>query len=661
MGLTALVAEDSETQRRRIGAELRAQGIAVVLCADGREALETARAQRPDVILSDVLMPEMDGFRLCREIKLDPELVSIPVVLRTGAFISEEDQRFALSLGARAYIQKDTPASELGFLLRAIAREPQPATGHTSEDTVQDESFHGPYQERLLHRLVEEAAGLERANEKLHESQQRLQAILDNSPLFIYAKDLAGVYVLANRHFAREFELSPEDVVGRTDKELFGDINARQYTGNDAEVIERGREVHVEESMVRGDGPHTYLSTKFPLWDADGGIAGVGGLSLDITERQRLEERLRHAEKMEAVGRLASGVAHDFNNLLTVISNYVRFVYEDLEDATHREDLENVLDASERGSKLVRQLLTLSRRELGTVTAVELSGAIGGMEDILRTSLGARVSLELDLPEGLPPIEIDPAHVDQILLNLVVNARDAIAEQGSVSISARELTLTEPISTRQCEVMPGRYIVLSVSDDGMGMSRQTIDQAFEPFFTTKPEGSGTGLGLATLHGIVNGLGGYVTVDSELGKGTRFTIYLPVSTAGSGTEEPPAPSGAGTILIVDDEAPLRDLVRRMLTKHGHEVLVAMSGSEALEIFRRHKNSIDLVLTDIVMPGMTGIELEARLRELEPSLNLAYMSGSSSGVHDRPMLRKPFGESPLIEFVGEVIGTDRAETG
>ena len=392
----------------------------------------------------------------------------------------------------------------------------------------------------------------------------------------------------------------------------------------------------------------------------------------DVTERVQLEERLRQSQKMEAIGQLAAGVAHDFNNILTVIRGHVslQLAGSHLQDAS-RSSLAQVLAASERASSLTRQLLSFSRRQVAQPRAMELDRVIGQVGDMLRRLLGEQVALEVSCPADLPAIVGDPGNVELVLMNLAVNARDAMPDGGTVRIAAEPLNFTQTDCARFPERLPGGYVRLSVSDTGCGMSPEVLARVFEPFFTTKEIGKGTGLGLATVYGIVRQHSGWIEVRSQPGSGTTFDVYFPCST--SALEEPAEPDaepqpeaalgGAETILAVEDEPALRELVQVVLESAGYRVLLAEDGRSALALFEEHCFEIDLLLTDMVMPGgMTGGELAAQLQTRKPGLPVVFTSGYSADLmgdtapqpDEINFLQKPYDPDTLLRLVRASLG-------
>lgn len=651
---TVLIVEDSRTQALRLKNELVSRGFRVNIAGDGVEALSSARSEPPDLILSDVLMPGMDGFTLCREIRTHPELSSIPIVLRTVTFISEEDRRFALRIGANAYIDKEMHPEDLATLLRGLLHRDV----RSWDARLDEEEFPQLHTDRLLDRLVNEAARLEQLNEELSAAKQQLQDVIDNSPMLIYAKDRNGRYIFANRHFEQEIGLDPEQMIGFRDEDLFGSDFADSYRGHDLQVYRTGRPISVEETASVGKQVHTYISTKFPLRDPYGSIYATCGISMDITQAKAAQEQLRRAEKMEVVSRLSSGVAHDFNNLLTIIYNYTTLVADRLEGPDDlRSDLDRVLEATDHGRALVRQIMDFGRPETAHKIDIDINEAVRKLSDLLATSIGPSIEIKQTLvPEPLP-VRIIPAQLDQILMNLTLNAADAISEtgtaSGTITIGSEPQQVQFPMVTDHGELSPGGYAVITVNDDGPGMEAHIAARIFEPFFTTKQKGKGTGLGLATVLWLVEKAGGVVTVWSKPGEGTTFKVYLPTTGHDPGTAPTDGDSdGWPTVLVVDDTEAVREFIVRVLAGVGYRVRAASDGVEALNYVDKEPG-IALVLTDNSMPRLSGEELVAILREQKPGIAISFISGTSE-IEGEDFLPKPFTASDLIEHVDRLIG-------
>ncbi|HEX9967401.1 MAG TPA: ATP-binding protein [Solirubrobacterales bacterium] len=398
-------------------------------------------------------------------------------------------------------------------------------------------------------------------------------------------------------------------------------------------------------------------------------LQAVGNVLAAALARQRanrLEAQLQQAQRLEAVGQLAGGVAHDFNNLLSVILNYTQFLLTETKDEQTLADLREIENAAKRAADLTRQLLVFSRRDLGETVCVDVGEVVRETEALLRRTIGEHVELVTRIDGEALPVELGAGQANQILINLVVNARDALAGGGTILVEAWETSVGEGFLAGDPALSPGRYAVLAVADDGAGMSAEVLAQIFEPFFTTKPPGEGTGLGLATVYGIVEQAGGHVEVDSEEGRGTRVTVYLPLAQGGEPDEgdtgEGQRPAGAGqAVLVVEDEEAVRRMTCRTLEENGYRALPASGGEEALNAFEA-EDRVDLVLTDVVMPSMSGKELVAALRARGSAVKAIYMSGYAGDVVSRhgaleddvPLLQKPFTAGDLLRVVHDALG-------
>ncbi|PYS49074.1 MAG: hybrid sensor histidine kinase/response regulator [Acidobacteria bacterium] len=390
-------------------------------------------------------------------------------------------------------------------------------------------------------------------------------------------------------------------------------------------------------------------------------------LASDVTERRLLEEQFRQSQKMEAIGQLAGGIAHDFNNLLTAINGYSELAMRKLQaEDPLRRNLEEIKKAGERAASLTRQLLAFSRKQILQPAVLVINSVVSDMEKMLRRLIGEDIDLKTALETQLGSIKADPGQIEQIIMNLVINARDAMPAGGKLTIETSNVDLDETYARQHTGVTPGHYVMLAVSDTGMGMNTATLARIFEPFFTTKEKGKGTGLGLSTIYGIVKQSGGNIWVYSEVGQGTTFKVYLPRVDEDAQeykrtdeTEE--ILQGTETILLAEDEEIVRTLAREILETYGYRVLEASGSGAALLICERVTEPIDLLITDVVMPEMSGRQLAARLSQLRPEMKVLYMSGYTDDaiVHqgvldeDANFIQKPFTPDALAKKVREVL--------
>ncbi len=510
-----------------------------------------------------------------------------------------------------------------------------------------------------------DAADAERRTE---ESETLLDVALANAPLGFAFFDRAGRFRRVNGTLARLDGVPADAHIGHTVGELFPSL-APSVEPVLAEVLATGQpvlgiEMTGELASTPGRVWHNLVSY-FPVRGASGNVVGAGVMVLDTTERKLLELQLQQAQKMEAIGRLAGGVAHDFNNLLTVIKSYSTILLGSLEGRRAKADVEEIDKAASRAASLTAQLLAFSRKQVLRPRVLDLALVVQNVEAMLRRLIGADVQLIIANAPDLGLVRADPGQLEQVLMNLVINARDAMPEGGAITIETANAELSDDRTDRHIGVAPGDYVMLAVSDDGIGMSNDTMARIFEPFFTTKEKG--TGLGLSTVYGIVKQSGGDIWVYSERGRGTTFKIYLPRIVDGDSEAASAAASmrgavrGAESVLLVDDDAALRALARRVLASAGYDVHDARDGAEALAILDAREGHIQLLLTDLVMPGIGGRELAERAAARAPALRVLFVSGyTDDDVLRRGMvdartafLQKPFSPELLLRRVREVL--------
>ena len=508
-------------------------------------------------------------------------------------------------------------------------------------------------------------------------TERKQAAIIASSSDAIISMTLDGIVTSWNPGAARLYGLAARAMLGRSRRVL---IPAERW---DEERDLRRRVSHGElvaeyETLgVRADSSLVQIaSTMSPIMDASGAVVGISTISRDITERKRVEaerqtlqERLQQSQRLDSLGQLAGGIAHDFNNLLAVILNYASFVAEEVAaDTAVRADVEQIRIAAERAARLTQQLLVFARRETIELKVLDLNTIVAETHTLLSRTIGEHVQLVVSAASELPAIRADRGQMEQVLLNLAVNARDAMPFGGTLTIETAESIVDEEYARFHGDLRPGRYVTLSVSDTGGGMSEEVMARAFEPFFSTKPKDKGTGLGLATLYGIVTESGGGVTLYSEGGLGTTVRVHLPAvaetaDPVSARAQDEPPPGQGEVILVVEDEEAMLQVTARILRHHGYIVLEARSSVEALELAEAER--FDLLLTDVIMPGLSGRELAERLQARLAHLAVLFMSGYSQGVlgpervldEGVALIQKPFDQRTLLERVKRVLA-DRA---
>ncbi|GAM10226.1 blue-light-activated protein [Geobacter sp. OR-1] len=531
--LNVLIVDDIAENLYFLDVLLRGNGFGVLAAANGAEALESARKSPPDLIISDILMPVMDGYALCREWRADERLRQIPFIFYTATFIEKKDEELALGLGADRFVIKPQEPDDLMVIIREV--------------------------------LAGNRSGAESRTEAAHPEEGEL---------------------------LREYN---EALFRKLEKKMF-----------DLEQANR----ELEQKML---------------------------------DQRHLEEQLRQVQKMEAIGRFSTGIAHDFNNILTVIFGFgsVMKLKMAAKDPMH-ENIDHILAAADRAANLTRSLLTFSRKQEMKLQLLSLNSCIRNVEKFLRRIIGEDIKLITSQRVEEILIYADGGHVEQVLMNLAANARDAMPDGGILSIGTDIVVVDDEFIRMHGYGKPGRYALLTFADNGTGMNENTRQRIFEPFFTTKETDKGTGLGLSIIYGIVEQHNGHISVYSEPGQGTTFKILLPLMSGefaadGAGIGQLPLEHGDETILVVDDEAPIRQYLESFLTTLGYKVLLAQDGREAVQLFRDKGAEVDLVLMDVIMPYKNGREAAREIKELQKDIKIVFTSGYPHDlIHERNLL-------------------------
>jgi PAS domain S-box-containing protein len=596
--------------------------------SSGEEALERLPEEEPTLILMDIrLQGEMDGLETAELIK---QRYGIPVILLT-AYADERTLERAKGIEPFGYIIK-------------------------------------PFKERELRTAIEMALYRYRLEQQLQESEERYRRFFLEDLSADFVADNEGTILACNHSFVNTFGFdSIQDAAESSLGDLFPD--SRRWEEFWRALREKKKLVLHEMDLKRKDGKNiNLLANVVADEDGDGEIGEIKGYLIDISKRKELEQQLRQSQKMEAIGRLAGGVAHDFNNILTVIMGYSSMLREKSKNTGSdlQQEVHGIEDAAKRASSLTRQLLAFSRRQVLRPETVNLNELVRNIKKMIRRLISEEIDMRLTLQAEEDAVYIDPGQIEQVLMNLAVNARDAMQGSGTLTIETFDTRVNSPVYSRMGEVPHGDYVCLRVKDTGAGIDKSTQGMMFEPFFTTKSEEKGTGLGLSTVYGIVKQSNGYVSVSSEIGKGTCFTIYLPQSTVEEEVSqekkvETSSLHGDERILVVEDEDSVRQLMEKLLYQYGYSVMSVDGPEEAMKICSNRKRGIDLLITDIVMPGMRGGQLAEKVRELIPEIKVVFVSGYPQKKLENEkyiqsgdrFISKPFEPRGFMETIREVL--------
>lgn len=669
-----LIVDDKEENLYYLQTLLAAYGYDVESAADGAEALAKARHSPPNLVIADLLMPVMDGYTLLRHWKLDEKLKQIPFVVYTATYTSPEDERLAIDLGADAFIVKPMEPDEFVARIRQVYSGPTGAGSKSAHaPSADDQDIVKQYSAALVRKLEEKTIQLETVNRALQreiaerkEVGTRLETLIEQANIGVLVhRDFKPI--LANSEVARIFGYkSRDDIQNMPDCSVLvaDDELARIAACNKARL--EGGNVPAFYSLKgkRADGTIIEIENRaFAMqW---GDQLAVCSLMSDVTEQRKIEAQLRQSQRLEAVGQMTGGIAHDFNNLLTIIIGNAELM-EETEDQSLRSLAEVTRTAAERGAELTRRLLAFSRRQPLDPKAIDINVLVMGMDGLIQRAIGGQLEIKTELGANLWRVFVDPSQLENALLNLAINARDAMPNGGRLTIETSNVRMDDAAVAGQVGFEPGDYLLVSVSDTGTGMDTDTLAHAFEPFFTTKDIGKGSGLGLSMVYGFVTQSRGRVQIHSELGRGTTVRIYLPraaddVAPAKQEILSGSLPRGNEKILAVEDNALVRDMVVMQLQHLGYRVVSAANGPEALEVLKR-ESGFDLLLTDVVMPGgLNGRQLADEARKLVPGLRVIFTSGFAEEAmahHGRldqgdHLLNKPYHRKDLAMKIRDAL--------
>ena len=511
----------------------------------------------------------------------------------------------------------------------------------------------------------------------INKSKRDFQAVMDNSPAVIYAKDIDGRFIFINKKWQNLFDLTYEDIIGKTDHELFEKSFADVFRENDLAVLKAGHAINSEEIAPQVDGPHTYITVKFPLRDDHGDVYAVCGISTDITERIKMQEeksslesQLFHSQKMQAIGQLTGGVAHDFNNLLSVILGYTELSKDKFakDNDALADYLDQIYTAGTRGRKLIEQMMIYSRKDLqqDTLMPIKIEPIVEETSRMLRATFPATINIETSIEKDIPLISGNTGLLSQMLMNLCINAKDGMGEEGNLLISLNVEKYNHNICNSCHEHFSGEYVVINIKDNGTGIPKDILERVFEPFFTSKMVGEGTGMGLSVVHGIVHKLGGHILVASKVNEGTSFKVLLPISNEKIKIEtieeikQTEYDFSNLTIMVVDDEPAVANFLDDVLRQNKAKVEVFTNSEQALAYFEKNPESIDIIITDQTMPKLTGAALSEKILAIRLDIPIVLCTGYSTEITEdsahelgiKKFIHKPVDMEKLLRIINEL---------
>jgi PAS domain S-box-containing protein len=663
-----LVIDDADGIRDIIRRLLQRRNYKTLTAKNGAMGLEVFYREKPDLLIVDLRMEGIDGLEVLKEVKKNSP--DSPVIVMSGSGVIT-DAIEALRLGAWDYLFK--PIREPSVLYHSVEKA-------LERSRLLRENRE--YQERLQEEVDRRTVELEVANQALRESEEQYRLLVENQEDLVVKFKPDGRLLFVSPSYCRTFGKTQEELLGKKFMPLVHQEDREKVARAIENVFNPPYSSYVEERTLTKNGRRWQAWLNTAILDENRKVKEVLAVGRDITERknaeeerQKLEMRLYQAQKMEAVGNLAGSIAHDFNNLLTVINGYAEVALMKMgEEKKHplRKDISAVLQAGRQAENLTKQLLAFSRKQIFEPKIIDINRVISNLDKMMRRLICEDIHMDIRFGTDIPKIKADPGQIEQILMNLIVNAKDALmngtnrSDEKRITIETGQAYLDEDFVAEHAGSRTGSHLFFSVSDNGMGMSEEVKSKIFEPFFTTKGKGKGTGLGMATVYGIVKQNNGCIYVYSEPGQGTTFKVYWP-STEGKETPEiletsdHEALTGSETILLAEDDEEVRHLAAESLGHLGYHVLEAADGKEALELLKKKKRQVDLLFTDLVMPGMGGWELAGKLNGLFPGTAVLYTSGHTEahiirdgaleeGVH---FLHKPYSVHEMAAKVRQVL--------
>ena len=685
-----LIVDDREENSYYLSALLSGRGYSVETARHGAEALAKARVKRPDLIVSDLLMPVMDGYTLLRHWKADETLHLIPFVVYTATYTTPEDERLAFSLGADAFILKPTEPDE--FLQRIHSVETQtggPLRPPRKPADGDEKELLKVFNETLIRKLEKKSLQLEEANrllqadiaeriraeESLRESEDRFRATFEQAGVGIAHVAVDGHFLWVNQQLCAMTGYSHDELLSLSFVDLAAPEDRDDVESSLRSLVTGKLSAHISEKRYyKLDGSVFWGSLATTLRRTPAGEPSYFiSIVADITERKILEGQLYRAQRMESIGTLAGGIAHDLNNMLAPIVMGISLLKSSAADPETTHLIDMIERSAKGGTNLVKQVLSFARGTEETRVPVKIRDIVAASIDFVSNTFPKRITVKPSIPSSTWQVRADPTQLNQVLVNLEVNARDAMPEGGTLRIEAANRIVHAPQPVSNGIVPPGRYVVVTVADNGVGIPPEILGNIFEPFFSTKAKG--TGLGLSTSHAIIRNHGGFIDVRSQAGVGSTFEVFLPAVPDSAGSDTNPGglgelPRGNGElVLVVDDESSIRNITRQTLETFGYRVLMAEDGAQAIGLFALNHSEIAVVLTDMMMPVMGGEELAAALRRLDPKVKIIAASGQDSGESHRRFahtgishfLAKPYSADTMLTLLQRALNPVTAASG
>lgn len=667
--MKVLIVEDNLEDRKLLRINLEHHGYSVIEASNGEDALELAVNKKPDLIISDILMPKMDGFELLWNLKQNETTKNIPFIYYSAVYTGQRDKNLAIALGAEAFIEKPSEPETFwkrltetinSYLSNKSARMPD------MELLIKEEEFFKNYSKIIASKLDEKVKELYKEKEKFKELSIKFRTLLDTIPDFIILLSPELKIIWTNNASSKMFNKTNDELEG---KYCYNVLLNRTEPCESCPAQRVLRSFGVETERIKTSDGKILDIRAAPVMEDKGQITAIIEIARDITEQIKTQEELLQAQKMESIGLLAGGIAHDLNNMLQPIIGFAQILTMNLDKSSFLyKYAENILSSANRAKNLVQGILAFSRKQILDLKPIIIDEIILNLSKILSRVIGEDIELKLNLNAKDILVMADSVQIQQILMNLATNSRDAMPKGGLFSITTELVEIDENFIRIHGYGEKGKYLLITVSDTGEGMDKETMERIFEPFFTTKPVGKGTGLGLSIVYGIVKQHSGYIDVDSKKGEGTTFRLYLPIvkecgviKKEEELNEESLIKGKGETILIIEDEEIVRNFIRTFLEDSDYRVIEARNGKDALEKFIENKDKVKLIVLDVMLPIKNGKQVAEEIKSIAPDIKVLFMSGYPSDIihikginqKDINFISKPFHPQLFLRKVKELL--------